>query len=211
MPAGRRPVLGWLVFVAAVAVAGFPLGLLWSLIAPDVPLVLVEGGLAYAETQPEQQIAADGWFAILSVPFGVAVAAAGWLLARRQRGSAGLAAVTVGAVLAALAAWWLGRQVGLAGYESTLAAAEPGDQLGRPPDLAAAEIGWWPPRITGVLLVPATVAAAAYTLLAAWSRFPSLRGEDEPEPFVGPGVVEHPGVAEHRGTAEHPGGDPYHR
>jgi hypothetical protein len=169
-----------LAIAAAVAVLGVPYGLLWAALAPDVPVRVTERGPVFAVPQPEQLIAADGWFAILAVPFGVLVAFAGWLVARRVRGvpalagAAGLLAVTVGAVGAALLAWWLGRQIGLAGYQETLAAAAPGAELARPPDLGAAEVGWWPPRILGVLLAPSLVAAAAYTLLAAWSPHPGL-------------------------------------
>jgi hypothetical protein len=169
-----------LAVAAAVAGLGAPFGLLWSVVAPDVPVRVTDQGPAYGQAQPEQLVAADGWFAILAVPFGVLVAAAIWRLVRSARGTPGLVALTIGALGAGLLAWWLGRQVGLADYQTTLAAAETGAQFGRPADLGVAEVGWWPPRVLGVLVVPALAAAAMYTMLAAWSPFPSLQSPGAP-------------------------------
>ena len=160
---------------AAVAAIGLPLGLLWAVLAPDVPVRVTEAGLAFAESQPEQVAAADAWFATLAVPFGVLAAGGAWLLARSARGVGGLVAVTLGAVGAGVLAWWLGRQVGLAAFESALESAPAGQVLQRPADLRVVNTGWWPPMVAGVPLVPALAAAVSYTLFAAWSRFPGLR------------------------------------
>jgi hypothetical protein len=180
-----RTALVMLATAAAVAVLGVPFGLLWTAVAPDVPIIMTDGGPVYGVAQPEQLVAADGWFAILALPVGLLAAAGVWWLARPVRGLPGLVAVTVGAVGTGLVAWWVGRQVGLADYDSTLAAAQAGAELDQPPDLAVVEFDWWPPQVLGVLLVPALAAAATYTMLAAWSRFPSLRPEpvteDPPE------------------------------
>lgn len=173
----------WLVVTATLL--GAPFGLVWTALAPAVPVRVIEGGTAFAESQPEQLVAADGWFAILAVPFGVLLAVAGWWAGKRVRGLVGLAALVLGAVGAALLAWWLGRSIGLGSYQAALAVAPPGEVLERPPDLAVADAGWWPPRVLGVLLVPALAAAATYTLMAAWSRFPSLR-RDDPADLPGP-------------------------
>jgi hypothetical protein len=166
----------------AVAVLGVPLGLVWAALAPDVPVVVTGQGPVFADPQPEQPVAADGWFALVSVPFGVLVAVGVWAVARRRRGPYALAAVTVGAVAAGLVAWWWGRRVGLAGYESALADASTGTVLSRPQDLRVVTADRWPPVVLGVPLVPGLVAAATYTLLAAWSRFPDLRPEDPTTP-----------------------------
>jgi hypothetical protein len=180
-----RPVLA---IVVAVTALGTPFGLLWTAFAPDVPVVVTARGPVYGVAQPEQVIAADGWFAILALPVGLVAAVGVWLLARAARGAVGLFAVTLGAVGTGLLAWWVGRQIGLADYESTVAAAEAGARLDQPPDLAVVELGWWPPRVLGVLLVPALAAAATYTMLAAWSRFPNLRPEPE--------LQDHPNVGD---------------
>jgi hypothetical protein len=188
-PPGRLA-LAMLVIAIGVAVLGVPFGLVWAAFAPDVPILVTERGPVYAVPQPEQLAAADGWFAFLAVPVGILAAFGGWFVARRMRGAPaalgapGLVAVTVGAIGAALLAWWLGRHVGLSDYRETLAAAEAGSLLERPPDLRAGIVGWWPPRVLGVLLVPALAAAATYTLVAAWSPYPTLR-RDEPLDLAG--------------------------
>jgi hypothetical protein len=175
-----RRFLPFAVVAAAVAAAGLPLGLLWAWLAPDTPVRVAQDGLRYAEPQPEQVAAADVWFALLGLAAGVVVAVAAWVLVPRLRGPGALVAVVVGLVGAGLVAWWLGRQVGLAGYEAALAQAEPGTLLGRPPDLRVAGARWWPPGVGGVPLAPAMSAAITYTLLAAWSRYPALRADGEP-------------------------------
>lgn len=183
-PAPRRRLVP-LAIAAAAAGLGAPFGLVWAALAPRVPLRVTEAGLVYAEAQPEQVAAADGWFAVLAVPFGVLLGLGAWLAGRRARGVATLLALAAGAVGAGLIAWWLGARIGLSGYQASVAAADPGTVVDRPPDLAMAEAGWWPPRVTGVPLVPALAAAATYTLLAAWSRFPNLQPE-RPGPQGGP-------------------------
>jgi hypothetical protein len=190
-----------------VAALGAPLGWLWAAVAPDVPVQVVPGGVAPIGAQPEEFFAADGWFVLFGVVFGGLAAVAVWFLLRRQRGPVALAAVTAGAVGAGLLAWWVGHRIGLSDYREQLRASAVGTELARPPDLRAKELGWWfgfIPRVQGSLLIPAAAAAIVYTMLAAWSRYPSLR-RDEPEeawsaaepgpgeeasPAVGPGPEE---------------------
>jgi Protein of unknown function (DUF2567) len=165
----------------AVAVLGAPLGWLWAWLTPDVPVQVVPGGVVPTEEQPEEFFAADGWFILLGVAFGLLAAVAVWFLLRRHRGPVALVAVTVGAVGAGLLAWWVGHRIGLSGYRHQVRQAAAGTELDRPPELRAKELGWWfgfIPRVQGDLLIPAIAAAVAYTMLAAWSRYPSLgRGE----------------------------------
>lgn len=165
----------------AVAVLGAPLGWLWAWLAPEVPVQVVPGGVVPTEEQPEEFFAADGWFILLGVAFGLLAAVAVWFLLRRHRGPVALVAVTVGAVGAGLLAWWVGHRIGLSGYRHQVRQAAAGTELDRPPELRAKKLGWWfgfIPRVQGDLLIPAITAAVAYTMLAAWSRYPSLgRGE----------------------------------
>ncbi|MEH0972926.1 DUF2567 domain-containing protein [Micromonospora sp. CPCC 205546] len=183
LPRGRALRLV-LLTVLAVTVLGVPLGLLWAALAPDTPVVKVADGAIYAEPQPEQPIAADGWFSLLGLGFGVLVALALWLLLRRVRGPVGLFAAAFGAFGAALVAWQVGRRSGLAGYERLLEGAPVGRAFEKPADLRAGGIDLVLgvlPVPHGNLLLPAFGAAVAYTLLAGWSRWPSLRPEREPE------------------------------
>ena len=182
--------------LAAVLLLGAPLGLLWAVVAPEVPVLkTTDCGTAeptecvvVPSAQPEQFIAADGWFGLLGLVFGVLAAIAGWLLLRRYRGPVTLAVVVLGCLGAALLAWRVGRQIGLEEFQQLLATSTPGETFGKPADLRAGGLTWLYegeipglrsgiPVLTGVVLLPAFGAAVMYTLLAGWSRWPSLMPE----------------------------------
>ena len=149
-------------------------------------------GAIYATPQPEQPIAADGWFSLLGLGFGVLAAIALWFLLRRRRGPVGLLAGTLGGLGAAVVAWQVGRRIGLSTYQRLLDSAPDGRAFTKPADLRAGGVDWLLgvlPVPHGDLLLPAFGAAVTYTLLAGWSRWPSLRPEPEPYPAwppVGP-------------------------
>ncbi|WKU07538.1 DUF2567 domain-containing protein [Micromonospora sp. HUAS LYJ1] len=180
--------------VLGLTALGVPLGLLWAALAPDTPVLKTAEGAVYAQPQPEQPIAADGWFSLLGLGFGLLAAIAVWTLLRRRRGPVTLVALTVGALGTALVAWQVGRRIGLDGYQRLLATAPAGTSFDKPADLRAGGID----RLFGVLPVPygnlllaGFAAAVTYTLLAGWSRWPSLRPEPEPD---GPGWPGAPGA-----------------
>ncbi|GGZ69235.1 AAA family ATPase [Streptomyces echinoruber] len=114
-PGVRTEIREAAVVTAAVTLAGVLLGLLWSWLAPRVPLVGdVSGGgwvVYLKDTEGEQAIGVDGTFTLLAVAFG-AVSAAAVFLARRHGGVALVAALGVGGLLGSLLAWrvgvWLG-------------------------------------------------------------------------------------------------------
>lgn len=169
--------------VLALAVLGVPFGLLWAVLAPDTPVLKTAEGAIYTEPQPEQPIAADGWFSLLGLAFGLLVALALWFVLRRRRGPVGLLAAVLGALVAAPVAWQVGRRVGLATFERLLATAPPGQAFTKPADLRAGGVDWLLgvlPVPHGSLLLPAFGAAIMYTLLAGWSRWPGLRPEPDP-------------------------------
>jgi hypothetical protein len=162
-----------------LTVLGAPLGLLWAVVAPDTPVLKTAEGAIYATPQPEQPIAADGWFSLLGLGFGVLTAIALWFLLRRRRGPVGLLAGTLGGLGAAVVAWQFGRRIGLSTYQRLLETAPDGQAFTKPADLRAGGLDWLVvPH--GNLLLPAFGAAVTYTLLAGWSRWPSLRPEPEP-------------------------------
>jgi hypothetical protein len=161
-----------------IALLGAPLGLLWAEVAPAVPLVKADAGAVPAQPEPEQFIAADGWFTLLGLGMGALAAITVWLVLRRYRGLAGMAVAAVGMVGAAILAWRLGREIGLAEFHRLLDSVPPGTRLEKPPDLRAGgfvRIAGLVPVPRGVLLAPAFGAAVTYTLLAGWSRHPHLR------------------------------------
>ena len=163
-----------------LTVLGAPLGLLWAAIAPDTPVLKTAEGAIYAQPAPEQPIAADGWFSLLGLGFGVLAAIALWFLLRRRRGPVGLVAGVLGGLGAAVVAWQLGRRIGLSAYHRLLETAQDGTAFTKPADLRAGGLEWHVVPY-GDLLLPAFGAAVAYTLLAGWSRWPSLRPEPEPD------------------------------
>ncbi|WP_435825965.1 DUF2567 domain-containing protein [Micromonospora zamorensis] len=169
--------------VLALAVLGVPFGLLWAVLAPATPVLKTAEGAIYADPQPEQPIAADGWFSLLGLGFGLLVALALWFVLRRRRGPVGLLAAVLGALAAAPVAWQVGRRVGLATFDRLLDTAPAGQSFTKPPDLRAGGVDWLLgilPVPHGNLLLPAFGAAITYTLLAGWSRWPGLRPEPEP-------------------------------
>ncbi|WBB94960.1 DUF2567 domain-containing protein [Solwaraspora sp. WMMA2080] len=182
--AGRRRI--WrrpgLYVAAAITVGGAPLGVAWSMLAPWIPVVRTEQGAAVRGGAPEYFVAADGWFAMLGVGYGILAGIVVWASLPRSRGPYGLVAVTVGGLGAAALAWTLGRQIGLAGYQRALETAALGAQLERPPDLQAGDFDLWfgvLPTVTGAFGAPALGAVLAYTMLAGWSSHPDLRPEPD--------------------------------
>ncbi|GIF68048.1 hypothetical protein Ais01nite_60830 [Asanoa ishikariensis] len=174
--------------VAVVAVIGAPLGLLWALIAPGVPIIKTEDGAVFATPSPEEFIASDGWFTILLFSLGVVAALVTWIGFKRHRGPLTLAALVVGTIGASILAWQVGRRIGSGDYHDKVLAAQPGDLLVRPPDLRAGGFTkLWDvvPFVHGDLLIATFGAVIIYTLLAGWSRTPTLRPEPAlPQPAV---------------------------
>jgi hypothetical protein len=184
-------VLGVAALVAVVlAVLGAPLGLLWKAIAPGVPLVKTAEGARLVDPQPEEFVAADGWFTLLGLGFGVVAAIVLWMVLRRYRGPAVLAGIAVGTVGAGLVAWWLGSKLALDDFDQVVAAAQVGQALSRPPELRAGGFEWLYdviPTLRGDVLIPAFGAVVMYTLLAGWSKYPGLSPEPE---LDGPEAVD---------------------
>ncbi|WP_233219662.1 DUF2567 domain-containing protein [Micromonospora sp. RP3T] len=185
---GGRPVAAVLGVAALLTALGVPLGLLWAWAAPGTPVRQTPDGAVYAVPQPEQPIAADGWFSLLALGFGVLSAITLWVLLRRRRGPVGLLAVTLGGLGAAVVAWQVGRRIGLGTFERLLDTAPPGTDFTKPADLRAGGVDWFGPLPLphGNLLLAAFGAAVTYTLLAGWSRWPSLRPEPEPDAWPAP-------------------------
>ena len=153
------------VTVGALIVAGVLTGLLWHVLAPNVPVLNVgEGRIIVNDPAPEEYIASDGWFAFLGLILGAGAAIGGWMLLKRIRGPWLLIAVILGCLLAPLAAWQTGRIIGLGDYETWRAESAAGATYDAPPDLHA----------YAVLLIPAFAAAILLTLMAGWSNDPDL-------------------------------------
>lgn len=179
-----RELLSALVVAVAVAMCGAVLGLVWYVLAPPLPLRKVEGGLAFTGQQPEQLAAQDGWFAILGFGFGILAAVAAWVLVRRYRGPLQLVALLLGALGAGYLAFRVGIQIDQDQYRQTVASAPLGAMIERPIELSSGSTkACLRARCLstpgGPILVPAFGAMIAYAVLAGWSRWPSLRREEE--------------------------------
>lgn len=99
------------VIAVAVTVCGVLLGLLWSWLAPHVPLVSDGEAVYLRDTEGEQAIGADGTFVLLSLAFG-AVSGLVVFLVRRHGGIPLVVGLALGGLLGAVLAWQLGIRLG---------------------------------------------------------------------------------------------------
>jgi hypothetical protein len=174
-----------LTVAAAVATTGLLLGLVWYLVAPTLPLRRVAQGMAYISPDPEQPVAADGWFTILGLGLGLIVAAMVWIVAAKTRGPLQLIGLTLGALAAGYVAWQFTLHVPN-NFAQRVNQASIDDIVQRPPELSSTNSPVCLPRLdkcvsvrSGELWVPALGAVVGYALMAAWSRFPDLRREED--------------------------------
>jgi hypothetical protein len=180
-PRARGTAVAAVVVGLATAATGLLTGWIWSQVAPHFALTKVSGGYIYADSEPEQGIAGDGWFLIIGAAAGILLGSLAWLLARRWRGPAVLVALTLGSLGAAWIGYVLGHHIDLAHLEAVARAAPvnarvrgslslrvTGFQLSHP----------WRPRLDGVLAAQALFACFTYVCCAGWSRFATLRGPD---------------------------------
>ena len=162
----RRTALVAVLTALTVTALGGPLGLLWAWLAPSVPVIDAgQGGIVVNDPSPEEYVAADGWFTLLGLAFGLLVAIAAWLVLRRDRGPFLLLGVVLGALGAGyLVAPWVGEMIGRDDYRSWRETAQQGATYLAPPEVHS----------LGPMLVPAFAAAIVLTLLAGWSNDPDL-------------------------------------
>jgi hypothetical protein len=178
----RRTVAVAVSVAVVVVILGIPLGLLWRWLAPSVPVIDAgPGGIVVNDPSPEQFIAADGWFTLLGLGFGLLVAILAWLVLKKDRGPFLLLGVVVGTLGAGyLTAPWIGEMIGRGAYREWRETATQGATYLAPPELHS----------VGPSLVPAFIAAVALTLLAGWSNDPDL---DKPGAKPGYGANAEPG------------------
>jgi hypothetical protein len=181
-----------LAVAATVTLLGFPLGWLWSAVAPKVDVVMTSQGVWYGtSTGYEEAAAGDGWFVFITAAAGVLSAIAVWIVARRHRGPVMLFALTVGSVASAVIAAWFGHRIGLAEYERLAHGAAVGQHFSRPANLGTKRVGLYLgtlPVVQGAVLLQAAGGVMLYTLLAGFHRSPTL-GDDAPPGDVPPGDV----------------------
>ncbi|MEN3308508.1 MAG: hypothetical protein V7603_4710 [Micromonosporaceae bacterium] len=171
------------VVAAVIAALGLGLGAIWSAVAPWVPAMRTADGAILAQPEQEQMIAGEGWYLIITVLAGVAVAVLAWLLLRRHRGVPVLLGMVVGSVAAGLLAFWLGHHIGLSHARYLADHAAVGTTFSIPPNLRAQQVGLWQgwlPYVKGDVLAMAIAAVVTYILLAGFSQYPTLRPAPRP-------------------------------
>ncbi len=201
-----RTAIGSLLAVALLVTAlGLPVGWLWAAVAPRVLVGMSTDGPYLVHPEPEEYIGADGTFLFIGLGLGVLLAVLCWVALRRRRGPAIPIGLALGSLAGSYVAWQFGRRIGLAEYHDLLAHARAGWQFYRPPSLRVAGLL----RVFGVPLVPrgvldaqALAATAVYTLLAGWSRYPTLIKER------GAKAADRPVTAPPSGAGTPPAGPP---
>ncbi|MGK5684563.1 hypothetical protein [Actinoplanes sp. URMC 104] len=178
-----------------IVVLGVPLGLLWRWLAPTVPVIDAgQAGIVVNDPSPEEYVAADGWFTLLGLAFGLLVSIGAWLMLRRDRGPFLLLSIVLGTLGAGwLVAPWVGELIGRSDYQQWAESAQQGATYAAPPEVHA----------LGPTLVPAFAAAIALTLMAGWSNDPDL---DHPgaRPGYGPNSEYDPPPIEEHPPASRP-------
>jgi hypothetical protein len=175
----RRTALVAVLSAAVVLVLGAPFGLLWAWLAPAVPVVQTGTSVVINDSSPEEYIAADGWYTLLGLGFGLLVAVVAWLLLRRDRGPFLLLGVIAGMLGAGyLVGPWIGEMVGRDDYRHWSETATKGATYLAPPEVHS----------IGPTLVPAFAAAIVLTLLAGWSNDPDLE-QPGAKPGYGPNAA----------------------
>jgi len=107
-PPARRELATALAALAAFALLGAALALLWVRLAPRLEFRVVQAGRAVPVVpEAEEYIAADGRFVLITLAAGLVAGLACWLV-RRGRGPVVLTAVALGGLLGAVVTWRLG-------------------------------------------------------------------------------------------------------
>lgn len=165
------------VVVAAVALAGVPVGFAWYMIAPRATEMPGDSGPVPVDPENPAYFAADGWFAMLTAGVGLLTGILAYLwLARRYRdtgtyhGPAVMLSVAAGAMLAAFVALHTGRLADGWFGEGTVAASG-----GGPGGAVAAALNL---RTTAaVVLWPLTAVLELAMLESFLPTIPGVKGE----------------------------------
>lgn len=137
-------------------VVGAVTGVAWWLLAPLPEFELAEGRVLLPEVETETAVAADGWFAICAAAAGLLSAVLVFLRVRAATITA-LGWLTLGGLLAAVVAWWVGVSLGPASVVEEAKGAVDGDVFDGPLQISA----------PGVLLLWPLASLVVYFALAA--------------------------------------------
>jgi hypothetical protein len=158
----RRALLALIAAVAASALLGLLIGLIWSAVAPRAVLVVQGRGAAYVlNSETQAFIVADAWFCLLAAVAGLICGVAGYLVAVRRYGALALTGLLVGGVAGSWLAMWIGQQQGLAGFRAQLVTSPAGTRLHQPLALGGhGALAFWP-LIVGLVVGSVEVVSQA--------------------------------------------------
>ena len=152
----RGPLLVVVATGLAGVLVGVIVGVLWWVITPSEQWVTLDGGLGAADLNAPSWFAADGWFLILGLVGGLALASVTWWWAR-EKPVAVVVGLVIGSALLAVVAWSVGGVLGPPDPEDAAASLA----------LGATVDGSLGLRAMGVLAAPAVSALALVSLLIA--------------------------------------------
>ena len=150
----------FLIAIGGSAVLGLAAGLIWAAIAPRALLQEIAGGEAeLMNAESTAYIVADAWFALITAVGGLITGILGYRLLVRRAGAAATAGLVLGAVVAALLAWWVGDNIGLGTYNHLLASSPAGTVFHSSLALGAkSALVFWPLCTALVILLAETSA-----------------------------------------------------
>ncbi|MGW5745652.1 DUF2567 domain-containing protein [Amycolatopsis sp. NPDC003861] len=143
----------------ALTVFSFPIGFLWSLLAPPerVRIISADGAQGALELESWHRFDDLAIFGFLTLGFGIVAGVVAWLL-RERRGPVVFLAAVLGVAVTSALAMWIGLRMANGHYTITTPPA-----LGAVIELAPRLESWW------VLLTGPLGVSIAYTLLATWN------------------------------------------
>ena len=130
-------------------------GLIWVAVAPT-PLLreIAQGEAELINAESSAFIVADAWFVLITAVGGLITGVLGDRLLVRRAGPAAAAGLVLGAVAAALAALWVGDNLGLGTYHHLLASSPVGASFHASLALGAkSALALWPLCTSGVILL----------------------------------------------------------
>jgi hypothetical protein len=141
--------------LAGSVLLGAVAGLIWVAVAPT-PLLreIAPGEAELTSAESSAFIVADAWFVLITAVGGLITGVLGYRFLVRRAGPAAAAGLVLGAVAAALAALWVGDNIGLGTYQHLLASSPTGASFHASLALGAkSALALWPLCTSGVILL----------------------------------------------------------
>ena len=159
-------------------------GLIWVAVAPT-PLLreIAQGEAELINAESSAFIVADAWFVLITAVGGLITGVLGDRLLVRRAGPAAAAGLVLGAVAAALAALWVGDNLGLGTYHHLLAASPVGASFHASLALGAkSALALWPLCTSGVILLAESGRRTAKERTAKEEAASGMWTGEPPEP-----------------------------